>query len=65
MRGRGGFKEGVPIRGVSKLVPEGLGLSWIRSWQRSRQEVKSRKTPARSRIGRSRALVILLSLLAV
>ena len=54
-----------PKGGVSKLVSEGLGHSWIRSWQRSRQEDESRKTPARSGIGRSRALVILLSLLAV
>ena len=61
----GGAKEGVPQRGVSKLVSEGLGHSWIRSWQRSRQEDDSRENPARSGIGRSRASVILLSLLAV
>lgn len=61
----GGAKEGVPKSGVSKLVSEGLGHSWIRSWQRSRQEDKSRKTPARPRIERSKALVILFSLLAV
>lgn len=28
----GGAKEGVPKKGVSKLVSEGLGHSWIRSW---------------------------------
>ena len=39
----GRAKEGVPKKRVLKLVPEGLGQSWIIIWPRSRQDGRAER----------------------